>query len=111
MEILDTKSILEYLGIGAGGLLGTMFFGQKLVTIFKGERAESNILSLMHNELERMSEQNTNLSIELGKLQSEILTLNKQLRLLTAENERLNSEVSILTAEVSRLQNILHSAK
>lgn len=111
MDILDTKPIIEYLGIGVGGFLAAIVFGQKILTAFKGEKAESNILTLMHNELERMSGQNTNLSIELGKLQTEILTLNRQLRILTSENERLNSEVSTLTAEVSRLQDILNKSK
>lgn len=111
MDIPETKPLLEILGIGATGLLGSMFFGQKLLTLFKTDKAESNILSLMHTELERMSKQNTALSEELGKLQVEVISLNSNLRLLTAENERLNSEVSILTAEVTRLQDILHAGK
>ena len=111
MDLPETKPILEFLGIGATGLLGTAFFGQKILNLFKTDKAERNILTLMHSELERMSDQNTALSEELGKLQSEVISLNRNLRMLTAENERLNSEVSILTAEVTRLQDILHAGK
>ena len=65
----------------------------------------------MHSELERMSAQNANLSMELGRLQIEVIALNTQLRALTAENQRLHSEVGSLTTEVSRLQHTLQQGR
>ena len=43
----------------------------------------------MHSELERMSEQNASLSVELGKLQKDLIDLNQQLRILSTENQSI----------------------
>lgn len=87
--------------------IGVILSLQKLMKGWKETSIESNILSIMHTELERMSEQNTKLAIELNKLQSEIMSLNRELRNLTSENQRLHIEVSSLTSEVARLQLVL----
>jgi predicted nuclease with TOPRIM domain len=60
----------------------------------------------MHTELERMSEQNTKLSIELGRLHSEVIALNTELQKLTVENQRLQTEVCALTQEVSNFKQM-----
>jgi uncharacterized protein (DUF3084 family) len=60
----------------------------------------------MHSELERMSEQNTKLSLELGKLQEEVIELNKQLRALVVENQKLQEEVVELTLQISKLKEL-----
>jgi predicted nuclease with TOPRIM domain len=60
----------------------------------------------MHNELERMSQQNTALSVELGRLHNEVIALNTQLQMLTVENQRLQTEVIALTNEVSSFKQL-----
>lgn len=102
-----TNSIAEYATAAVAALVMLAFLLQKFLNSWKVNKAESSIITLMHNELARLSEQNTKLSVELGKLQEEVITLNKELRLLTTENQRLHSEVVALTGEVSRLQTLL----
>lgn len=104
---IDTSIIAEYSGGVAAGLLGFAFLLQKFLTGWKSDKTESSIISLMHSELERMSEQNTTLSVELGKLQQDLIDLNQELRKLSSENQRLHSEVAALTAEVTRLRATL----
>lgn len=103
----DTSTIAQYAGGLAASLFAFAFLLQKFLTGWKSDKAENSVLTLMHSELERMSEQNTKLSVELGKLQHEVIELNKELRVLTTENQRLHSEVAALTAEISRLHSML----
>jgi chromosome segregation ATPase len=107
MTVTDTYQIAQYAAGGAGGLLVLAILLQKFLTGWQTNRAETTVLAIMHEELERMGQQNTKLSQELGKLQSEIIQLNQQLRVLTQENQRLHSEVTALTGEVGRLQTLL----
>ena len=107
--MINTSDIAQLAAGGAAGLVAVAIGIQKFISIWQTNRAEGSILSIMHDELERMSEQNTKLSTELGKLQEEIIALNAELRKLTAENQRLHTEVVSLTTEVSRLQNMLRS--
>jgi predicted nuclease with TOPRIM domain len=100
-------NLTEYAGGLAGGLLAFVFLLQKFLTGWKSDKTENSVITLMHGELERMSEQNTKLSEELGKLQGELIVLNTELRSLHAENQRLHSEVSALTDEVARLHGML----
>lgn len=108
---IDSNAIAQYAGGTAVGLLAIAYVLQKFLTGWKTDKAESSILTLMHSELERMSAQNANLSMELGRLQVEVIALNTQLRALTAENQRLHSEVGSLTTEVSRLQHTLQQGR
>jgi len=101
---LSITEVITAVGIA---LIGIVVGLQKLMKGWKETSIESNILSIMHTELERMAEQNTKLAIELNKLQSEIIALNQELRNLTSENQRLHIEVSSLTSEVGRLQLVL----
>lgn len=107
----DPSIIAKYAGGTAVSILALAYGLQKLLNGFKTGTAESSILTLMHSELERMSAQNANLSMELGRLQVEVIALNTQLRALTAENQRLHSEVGSLTTEVSRLQHTLQQGR
>lgn len=107
----DPSIIAKYAGGTAVSILALAYGLQKLINGFKTGTAESSILTLMHSELERMSAQNANLSMELGRLQVEVIALNSQLRALTAENQRLHSEVGSLTMEVSRLQHTLQQGR
>jgi predicted nuclease with TOPRIM domain len=76
---------------------------QNLIKNWKSTSTESSLLKMMHEELERMSAQNTALSQELGKLQIDLINLSKQLTALTLENQKLHTEVTSLNRDISRL--------
>lgn len=107
MAELNNFSAFQLAGGAAASLIALAFLLQKFLLNWRSDKAESSVLNIMHTELERMAEQNSTLSRELGKLQGEIIELNSELRKLTAENQRLHAEVAALTSEVSRLQAIL----
>lgn len=107
MTANDAYQAAQYAAGGAAGLVAIAIFLQKFLSSWHSNKAETSVINIMHTELERMAEQNTKLSLELGKLQQEIIQLNKELRALTKENQRLHSEVTMLTSEVARLQTIL----
>lgn len=104
----NPESLIQILGMVAFAVI-TVFVGiRKLLKDWNTDTAESSVITIMHEELERMSRQNTLLATELNKLQLEIVSLNRELHKLTLENQRLHSEVVALTREVSRLQTMLH---
>lgn len=100
----DTLSVAQLLGGTFASLLVFGFLLQKFFMGFKRESTENSVLNMMHQELGRMSEQNTKLSTELGKLQEEVIELNQQIRNLTTENQRLHTEICTLTAEITKLK-------
>jgi len=88
--------------------LGAIMYGiQSLLKNWKISKTESSLLKMMHEELERMSSQNTTLSYEIGKLQGELVTLSTQLSGLTKENQKLQVEVASLNNEISRLHSLM----
>jgi peptidoglycan hydrolase CwlO-like protein len=106
MQPTESSMLLQLIGGGLASVFAIVFLLQKFLTGFKAEKTENSILNLMHQELERMSEQNTKLSVELGKLQEEVIELNQQIRNLTAENQQLHTEISRLTLEISKLKEL-----
>ena len=102
----DTTILLQLIGGGLASIFAILFLLQKFITGFKTEKTETSILGLMHQELERMSQQNTKLSVELGKLQEEVIELNQQIRNLNEENQQLHTEISRLTTEISKLKEL-----
>lgn len=95
-QVLVTVSI----GIAAA------FIGiKKIFQEWKTTKAETSVITLMHTELERMSEQNTSLSKEIGRLHDEIINLTQQLQKLNLENQRLQTEVCSLTDQIRRIKN------
>ena len=106
-----TNNIVEVLGMSALAIIAVFVGSQKLLKEWKSTSAETNIITLMHSELERMSSQNSALSIELGRLHSEVINLNKQLQNLSLENQRLQVEVCALTTEVSKFKELSHTGK
>ncbi len=76
----------------------------KLLKDWKSTGAETSIITLMHTELERMSEQNGLLATELNRLQQEMIILNAQLAQLCIENQQLQTEVVALTEEVNKFR-------
>ena len=96
MISLSSFNVVESAGLLAVSLIAVVFALQKVLKNFKSESAESNIISLMHNELARLSDQNKKLSEELSAFQLQVVDLNKQIQKLTLENQRLHNEVARL---------------
>ena len=99
----------EFIGLALGSLVMLTMYLKKFTNVWKKTDAETSIISLMRTELERMSQQNMTLQVELNKLQTEVIGLNKELRNLTVENQKLHAEVAALTGEITRLQLLLNS--
>jgi predicted nuclease with TOPRIM domain len=97
---------LQAVSLVALAVMGVFIGAQKILKNWRSTEAETSIITLMHTELERMSEQNTKLSIELGRLHSEVIALNTELQKLTVENQRLQTEVCALTQEVSNFKQM-----
>lgn len=107
MGSITSESLTQIIG-GLFVSLAAIAIGlQKLVKNWKQTDAETSIVALMHQELERLAKQNTTLAIELNKLQLEIVTLNTQLNSLTVENQRLHNEIVLLSTEITSLQYTL----
>jgi peptidoglycan hydrolase CwlO-like protein len=104
---MDVASVIETAGMVAVALIGVSFGLQKVLKGWKESNAENSVVSIMHRELERMSQQNTLLSNEIGNLQQQLVKLNRELLQLTKENQRLQSEVGLLTDEIATLKTIL----
>jgi hypothetical protein len=103
-----TDSAVHVAGTVAVAIIAVFMGTQKLLKDWRTTSAETSIITLMHTELERLSDQNTQLSTELGRLHTEVINLNRELQKLTIENQRLQLEVVALTKEVGRLQSVLH---
>lgn len=101
-------TIAEYAAVIAFGLFGLVMGIQKLLKGWKETGTETSIITLMHQELERLSAQNKILLTELSSLQTEIIKLNRELRTMSDENQKLHTEVVMLSAEVGRLRELLN---
>lgn len=105
----NPEQLIQVLGMLSLAVV-TAFVGiRKLLKDWNTDNAETSVINIMHEELERMSKQNTLLATELNKLQLEIVSLNRELHKLNLENQRLQLEVVALTREVTRLQTMLHT--
>ena len=100
------EQILQAISLIAVAVMAVFIGSQKILKNWHSTEAETSIITLMHSELERMSEQNTKLSIELGRLHDQIITLNTELQKLTVENQHLRTEVCALTEEVSLFKQL-----
>ena len=87
-------------------LVGVAIGLQKIFKSWKSDSAEVSVITLMHDELGRMSAQNKLLSEELNRLQKELILLDNELRKLTLENKRLHNEVCEITRQLTRLQQL-----
>lgn len=104
---MTDHGLIETIGIASLGAVGLAFGIQKLLKSWKETSTESNIMDLMHEELERMAKLNRVLSDELAALQTEMVNLNREMRNLAVENQKLNSEIRMLNQEITRLQEML----
>jgi predicted nuclease with TOPRIM domain len=104
MVEINDHSLIQTVSLVALAVVAFSVGIQKLLRDWKSTHAETSVITLMHTELERMSEQNGLLSKELNRLQQEMIVLNTQLSQLCVENQRLQTEVVALTDEVSKLR-------
>lgn len=103
IELVSDTLIQAIATIGLAVILIIVGY-RKITKEWQVDSAETSIITLMHKELERMSEQNAALSNEIGRLHQQIITLNRQIHDLSIENQRLQSEVMALTNEVSEFK-------
>ena len=106
MPELVPENLIQAFGAVAMAAIVVMLGIQKIIKYWQTTDAENSVIKIMHNELERMSEQNTALSVELGRLHNEVIALNTQLQMLTVENQRLQREVIALTNQLSEFKLI-----
>ena len=106
----QNQDLIQTISLVALAAIGLIVGVQKLVRDWRSTQAETNIIQVMHTEIERMSDQNTKLSNELGKLQEEIIRLNQELTKLSIENNKLQQEVSQLTLELSKFKRTARGA-
>lgn len=105
--MIDSESLISILGAGAVGVAGLAMGVQQLVKKWKTTSAETNIMTLLHEELERMSKQNSLLATYVNTLQLEANKINLELGKLQFENQKLHAEVVSLTKEVILLRSAL----
>jgi predicted nuclease with TOPRIM domain len=97
---------LQAVSLIAIAVMAVFIGAQKILKNWRSTEAETSIITLMHTELERMSEQNTKLSVELGRLHSEVIALNSELQKLTVENQHLRTEIAALSQEVVKFKQL-----
>lgn len=102
----NLNNISYGIGLVSIGLISLLITWQKIIKEWTSTRIENNVLELLHSELKRVNNQNTNLSVEISKLHLEIIDFSSQLRKLTLENQSLQLEVTALTSEISSLKQM-----
>ena len=106
---LATHDLVQLVSLVAMAVVGAVLAVQRVLKSFKETSAENSVVSMMHEELVRLSANNQTLSEQLSKFQVEILALNRQLNNLSLENQRLHNEIQLLTSEVAHLQYLLRN--
>ena len=106
MVEIENHSLIQTMSLIALAVIAFSVGLQKLLKEWKSTDAETDVITLMHTELERLSQQNTALSTELGRLHTEVINLSQELQKLTFENQRLQIEVCTLTEEISLFKSI-----
>jgi uncharacterized protein YoxC len=104
MVEIQNHSLIQTVSLVALAVVAFSVGIQKLLKDWKSTNAETSVITLMHTELERMSQQNGLLANELNRLQQEVVLLNAQLSQLCIENQQLQTEVVALTQEVNKFR-------
>ena len=97
----------SWFAAAAAALLFLAFLLKRLFSNWGASNTENSLLSMLHEEVQRMGSQNTTLMNELKGLQREIIVLNTELLTLTQENKKLHEQIALLSSEVNRLQVLL----
>jgi septal ring factor EnvC (AmiA/AmiB activator) len=93
--------IIEALTTGALALVLLVIGLQKIVRDWKTTKAESDIISMLHEEIERMEQQNKKLSDELHGLQQKLISLSQDVTRLTIENNDLREKIADMMKELN----------
>lgn len=107
MESTIPTTLSEWISTGFLAIVGIAIGFQLLIKNWNSNNTESALLSMMHDELERMSAQNSLLSQEVGKLQLELVKLSTQLTELNTENQNLQMQIASLNKEIVRLHGFI----
>jgi hypothetical protein len=107
MESAIPTTLSEWISASFLAVIGIAIGFQVLIKNWKTNNTESELLTMMHDELERMSSQNSLLSQEVGKLQIELVKLSTQLTELNIENQNLQMQVASLNKEIVRLHGFI----
>lgn len=102
--ISEAPKILGTVGVA---LLASAYALKKYLKGWNTISAENTVISLLREELDRMSNQNVSIATELNKLQHDLISLHREIQTLTVENNRLVSQVDQLNLQVERLKSIL----
>lgn len=105
--MMDAETLTKLIGAATVGILSIALGLQQVMKRWKTTSAETSVLTLLHEELERMSKQNALLAGIVNTLQLEANKINLQLGKLQLENQKLNAEISCLTQEVVNLRSFL----
>jgi septal ring factor EnvC (AmiA/AmiB activator) len=107
MESTIPTTLSEWISTVFLAVIGIAIGIQLLIKSWKTNNTESALLTMMHDELERMSAQNSLLSQEIGKLQTELVKLSTQLTELNIENQNLQMQIASLNKEIARLHGFI----
>ncbi len=102
----QSQDLIQTISLVALAAIGLVVGVQKLLKDWRSTNAETNIIEVMHTEIERMNAQNTKLSNEIGKLQEEIIKLHQELSRLNIENSKLQTEIARLTLELNNFKHV-----
>lgn len=106
------NDIIYYLALLAAALLISAMVVHLYLKKWKATEVESKLITILHNELGRYSEQNKRLDEQNQKLESRLVELhnrvselNSRISDLMKENDRLHSEVINLTIQIDRMSS------
>lgn len=106
MVEVENHSLVQTISVAGMAIIALGVGIQKLVKEWRSTDAETSVIKMMHEELERMGTQNAKLTEELTKLQNEIVELNSQLTKLNIENNKLQQDVAALTTELNSFKKL-----
>jgi uncharacterized coiled-coil DUF342 family protein len=103
---VENHSLVQTISVVGMAIVAFSVGIQKLLKEWRSTEAETSVIKMMHEELERMGTQNSRLTEELTKLQNEIVELNSQLTKLNIENNKLQQDVAALTTELNSFKKM-----
>ena len=100
-------TITQHIGAFIIALFGIAMAAQHYIMKWKSNSAESAILTMLKDQLDRLSAQNKLLTEYVHGLQVESVSISSELTRLHIENRNLNEQVLTLTNQISLLQTTL----
>jgi peptidoglycan hydrolase CwlO-like protein len=111
MVEVENHNLVQTISVAGMAIIALGVGIQKLLKEWRSTEAETSVIKMMHEELERMGSQNAKLTEELTKLQNEIVELNNQLTKLNIENNKLQHDISTLTIELNSFKKLAELRK